>query len=96
MSDEGENFRRADDRQWAEMLTTLRHIKEQTDSNSAVLMEIREGSRIFPQCKDHDRRLSSLESNHKASKGFRNSLTLSGFGATIALAVKHFWEKLAG
>lgn len=96
MSDDGENFRRADDRQRAEMLTTLRHIKEQTDANSAVLMEIREGTRIFPQCKEHDRRIASLEGSHKADSGFKNSLKLSGFGAAIALAVKHVWEKLAG
>ena len=96
MNDESTRFRREDDRQRAEILATLRHIKEQTDANSTVLMEIREGTRIFPQCKDHDRRITSLEGNHKADAGFKNSLKLSGFGAAIALAVKHVWEKLAG
>lgn len=85
---------RAIEKQVTEISTNVIAMKEQLAYNTQIVSSMKDGSRILPQCKLHEKDIAEIKTELKAQKGFKNSLTLSAVGGAVALFVKHVWDKL--
>lgn len=85
---------RAIERQVTEIATNVVSMKEQLAHNTQMVSSLKDGSRILPQCKLHEKDIADIKAELKAQKGFKNSLALSAIGGAVALCVKHAWDKL--
>lgn len=97
-------FRREDDRRLEKVLTIVERIDERQSHMEKQLLDITDGSKLLPQCREHDRRLDGVEK--KISEHSYNELnqrlkiaehTLNELeGSELMSRLKSLEEKLHG